>query len=196
MATYSRHHIFRNLYNLMVVAVFATAVFSCKGNLEDVRKMDIPEDAPQAIGKGIHLKYTDSGILTSRLRSDLMKDFSNKEFPYQEFPEGVQVEFFDEERKKNTVTADYGVVYEETGLIDLRGNVVIVTSDSTRLSADQLYWDQNRNWIFTDRPNTIQFKNGAVNNGQGFDSNQEFSNFRSRSNVGVQIIDDKETIEE
>ena len=183
------------LFKGMVAAIFATGLFSCQGNLEDVRKMDIPEDAPQAIGRGINLKFTDSGILTAQLRSDLMKDFSNKEFPYQEFPEGVQVEFYDEQNNKNTVTADYGVVYEETGLIDLQGNVVIVTSDSTTLMADQLYWDQNQNWIFTDRPNTIQFQNGAVNKGQGFDSNQEFSNFRSRSNVGVQIIDDKEDTE-
>lgn len=192
----STEKLFRALFKGMVAAVFATVIFSCEGNLEDVRKMDIPEDAPQAIGRGIHLKYTDSGILTARLRSDLMKDYSNKEFPYQEFPEGVQVEFYGEENEKNTVTADYGVVYEETGLIDLQGNVVIITSDSTRLMADQLYWDQNRNWIFTDRPNTIQFENGAVNKGQGFDSNQEFSNFRSRSNVGVQIIKDKEETEE
>jgi len=187
---------FRTIFKGMACAVLASVVYSCKGNLEDVRKMDIPEDAPQAIGRGIHLKYTDSGILTARLRSDVMRDYSNKEFPYQEFPEGVQVEFYDEEENKNTVTADYGVVYEETGIIDLRGNVVIITSDSTELMADQLYWDQNQNWVFTDRPNTIQFKNGAVNQGQGFDSNQEFSNFRSRSNVGVQIIDDKEVEKE
>lgn len=154
--------------------------------------MNIPEDAPQAIGRGINLKYTDSGRVVANLRSDLMRDFSNKEFPYQEFPEGVSVVFFDEEDNKNTVTANYGVVYEETGLIDLQGNVVIITSDSTRLESDQLYWDQNLNWVFTDRPNTIQFQNGAVNRGEGFDSNQEFSNFRSRSNVGVQIIDEKE----
>ena len=188
---HTRENISRLLFKVVVAAVFATLFFSCEGNLEDVRKMDIPEDAPQAIGRGIHLKYTDSGILTARLRSDVMRDYSNKEFPYQEFPEGVQVEFFDEEENKNTVTADYGVVYEETGIIDLRGNVVIITSDSTELMADQLYWDQNQNWVFTDRPNTIQFKNGAVNQGQGFDSNQEFSNFRSRSNVGVQILEDK-----
>ena len=70
------------------------------------------------------------------------------------------------------------------------GDVVVVTSDSTKLTADQLYWDQVRNWVFTDHPNTIRFKNGAINEGKGFDSNQEFTNFRSRSNVGVQILEE------
>lgn len=150
--------------------------------------MEMPEDAPQAIGMGINLKYIDSGKVVATLKSDKMRDFSNKVFPYREFPEGLEVEFFDENEEKNTVTANYGVIYDETGLIDLQGDVVVITSDSTRLMADQLYWDQANNWVFTDRPNTIRFKNGALNEGQGFDSNQEFSNFRSRSNVGVQII--------
>lgn len=163
-------------------------LFSCEGNLQGVRDMEIPEDAPQAVGSGINLKYTDSGKVVATLRSEKMRDFTNKAFPYREFPEGLEVEFYDKNNEKNTVKANYGVVYESTGLIDLQGDVVIVTSDSTRLTASQLYWDQNQNWIFTDLPNTIRFQNGALNEGMGFDSNQEFSNFRSRSNVGVQII--------
>ena len=153
--------------------------------------MEMPEDAPQAVGMGINLKYIDSGKVVATLKSDKMMDFSNKNFPYREFPEGLEVEFYDEKREKNTVTANYGVIYDQTGLIDLQGDVVVITSDSTRLMADQLYWDQANNWVFTDKPNTIRFKNGALNEGQGFDSNQEFSNFRSRSNVGVQIIEEE-----
>lgn len=181
----------RNFFISIVASFFVAMLFSCEGNLREVRELEIPEDAPQAIGSGINLKYTDSGKVVATLKSEKMNDFSNKEFPYSEFPEGLEVEFFDKNNEKNIVTADYGIIYDDTGLIDLQGNVVIITSDSTRLSADQIYWDQNQNWVFTDRRNTIKFKNGALNEGLGFDSNQEFSNFRSRSNVGVQIIDEK-----
>lgn len=181
---------YRKIYLSIVTILFVTMLFSCEGNLKDVREMQLPEDAPQAVGTGINLKYTDSGKVVAILRSEKMMDFSNKPFPYREFPEGLEVEFY-EDKEKNTVTADYGVIYNETGLIDLQGNVVVITSDSTRLTAEQLYWDQANNWIFTDRPNTIRFGNGALNEGQGFDSNQEFSNFRSRSNVGVQIIEEE-----
>lgn len=166
-------------------------LFSCEGNLSEVRALDMPADAPQAIGRGINLTYTDSGEVVATLKSDLMYDFTNKEFPYREFPQGLKVEVFDENMKKNIITADYGIVYGETGLVDLQGDVVIITSDSTRLTAHQLYWNQNLQWIFTDKPNTIQFKNGTVNKGEGFDSNQEFSNFRSRSNVGIQILEEE-----
>lgn len=165
-------------------------LFSCQGNLKEIRALDLEGGSPQAIAGELNLKYTDSGRLVANLRSPKMYDFSNKSFPYREFPDGLELEFFDEENKKNTVTANYGVIYEETGLIDLQGDVVIITSDSTRLEASQLYWDQNLSWVFTDRPNTIRFPNGAVNQGEGFDSNQNFGNFRSRTNVGIQIIEE------
>lgn len=181
---------YRKFLKGIVTTLGVTMLFSCEGNLKGVQQMDIPEDAPQSIGAGIDLKYIDSGLVVATLKSETMRDFSNKSFPYREFPDGLVVEFYDDERKKNTVTANYGVVYNETGLVDLQGNVVVVTSDSTVLTADQLYWDQSRNWVFTDHPNTIRFENGAINDGQGFDSNQEFSNFRSRSNVGVQILEE------
>lgn len=179
------------MYLSIVAISFVAMLFSCEGNLKGVREMEMPADAPQAIGTGIQLKYTDSGKVVATLESAKMRDFSNKGFPYREFPEGLKVKFIDEENLTNTVTADYGIIYDETGLIDLQGNVVVITSDSTRLMASQLYWDQTNNWVFTDRPNTIRFKNGALNEGQGFDSNQDFSNFRSRSNVGVQIIEEE-----
>jgi len=179
----------------IVTAITVTMLFSCEGNLNRVRALNLPDENPQAIGMGLNLKYTDSGRVVATLKSTKMLDFTNMEFPYREFPEGVQVEFFDENKKKSIVTANYGIIYDETGLIDLQDNVVLVTSDSTKLKADQLFWDQKAGWIFTDKPNTIQFANGARNDGQGFDSDLNFTNFRSRTNVGIQIIEEKKNDE-
>ena len=167
-------------------------LFSCQGNLNELRALDLEGDSPQATAQALNLKSTDSGRLVATLKSPRMLDFTNKTFPYREFPDGLEVEFFDEDNTKSTINADYGIIYDETGLIDLRDNVVIITSDSTRIEASQLYWDQNTSWVFTDRHNKIRYPNGGLNESKGFDSNQNFDNFRSRTNVGVQIIEDKE----
>src|SRR5690606_22302468 len=186
---------------LKIIPSIATIVcvamlFSCQGKLTEVRKFEMRSDAPQATGKGINLFYTDSGKVLAHLKSPLMKDFSNQDFPYREFPEGLEVEFFNETQEKNTVTADYGIIYSETGLVDLQGNVEVITPDSVVLKANQLYWDQNREWVFTDISYTIKLANGALNKGEGFDANQKFDNFISRSNIGVQYIEEgkKDTI--
>ncbi len=181
---------YHNIISGIVTLIGVTLLFSCEGNLKQVRAFGLEGDAPQAIAEGINLKYTDSGRLVATLKSPKMLDFSNKSFPYREFPDGVEVEFFDEENNRNIVNADYGIVYEKTHLIDLQGNVSIITADSTRLEASQLFWDQDNSWVFTDKANTIKFPNGAINKGLGFDSNQDFSNFRSRTNTGVQIIEE------
>jgi hypothetical protein len=80
-------------------------------------------------------------------------------------------------------------------MIDLRENVVLITSDSLVLKASQLYWDQANQWVFTDQPYQIKFKDGSYNDGARFDSSQDFTEFLSRKNAGVQLIEQQETEE-
>ena len=73
----------------------------------------------------------------------------------------------------------------------MRDDVVLVTHDSLVLRADQLYWDQKNQWVFTNKPYQIEFKDGSYNDGAWFDSSQDFTTFLSRKNAGVQLIDTK-----
>jgi hypothetical protein len=81
-------------------------------------------------------------------------------------------------------------------MVDLREDVVLLTSDSLVLNAEQLYWDQKNQWVFTDQPYRIKFKDGSYNDGARFDSSEDFTTFLSRKNQGVQIIDKKEINDE
>ena len=170
-------------------------LFACDANYKDKQKFSIKDDQPLAIGKQINLKYTDSGRVVSNLISERLIDHSNKEFPYQEFPQGVEVHFWEND-KKSTVTSDYAIRYGKTGLIDLRKNVVLITSDSLILKADQLYWHQTKKWVFTYQPYQIKFKDGSYNDGSRFDSSQDFTAFISRKNTGVQLIEPQQTQED
>ncbi|NCT17105.1 MAG: LPS export ABC transporter periplasmic protein LptC [Flavobacteriia bacterium] len=179
-----------NITNKSVMAIFiAITLFACEGNYQKIKQLNTADLGPVTEGKGINLKYTDSGRLVANLITTKLLDFSNYTFSFSEFPEGLEVQFWKDTGKKTTVTADYGINYDKTGLIDLRGNVVLITSDSVILHAQQMYWDQKNKWIFTDQPYKIKFKDGSYNDGGRFDSNEEFNNFLSRKNVGVQFVD-------
>ncbi len=155
--------------------------------------MNATELIPKIEELDMNLVYTDSGKVAAKLRSPRMLDFTDQKFPYREFPDGVHVTFYDKkDRKKNTAESDYAIQFEGSQLIDMRGHVKIVTSDSTILEARQLYWDQDQEWLFTDMSYTIKMNNGTTNKGQGFDARQDFDNFISRSNVGVHQIEDQE----
>lgn len=183
---------YQHIFKSIVAVIFATMLFSCQNRLNTVRKWEQDFNKPQTSGKGMNLFYTDSGAVKANLRSPNLLDYTQKTFPYREFPDGLEVDFFNEKNQKSTIIADYGIIYNATGLVDLRGNVKITTSDSTVLYADQLYWNQEENWVFSDINYTIELNNGAINKGEGFDANEKFDKFISRSNVGIQYIDESE----
>jgi len=173
-----------------MVLVLTITLFACESNYQNVKKMSLSDGAPIAEGKDINFKYTDSGKLVTNLLAPKLLDYSNLEFPFKEFPNGIEVRFWDEKGKKNTVTADYAIQFDQTGLVDLQNNVVVITADSVVLKANQLYWDQKNKWVFTDQPYQIKFKDGSYNDGAvGFDSSEDFTTFLSRKNQGVQLVD-------
>ncbi|MGB0949772.1 MAG: LPS export ABC transporter periplasmic protein LptC, partial [Marinirhabdus sp.] len=147
-----------------VLALAGTALFSCSGNYSNIQKLNIKDNAPIGIGKNVNLKYTDSGAVAVNLITARYLNFGNMAFPYTEFPEGVEVHFWDD-GKESVITSDYAIQYDGTALVDLRKNVHLITHDSTELRAEQLYWDQKNKWVFTDEPYQIKFDDGSYNDG-------------------------------
>ena len=162
-------------------------LFACEGNYKKVQQLSLKDGAPVAEGKQVNLFYTDSGKVVTNLMAPKLKDFSNFEFSYQEFPEGVEVHFFEAD-KKSTIVSDYAIRYNKTQLVDLRQNVVLTTADGNVLEAQQLFWDQKNKWVFTDQPYRITFNDGSFNDGEWFDANEDFTVFLSRKNNGEQIV--------
>ena len=173
-----------------IVTVFTvTMFFSCKNNLKQVQNMSSVDGEPLSIAHDINTKYTNLEGLKMNLKSDKMLDFSNRAFAFFEFPDGVDLDFFDEDSNKSNVNADYGLVYNNTNLIDLRGNVVLTTHNNDTLFAKQLYFDQNREWLFTNLP--VRFRtNNEIINGNGFDSNSDFTNAEVLETFGIIYIDE------
>lgn len=175
----------------VVVILFTITLFACEGNYKNIQLLGLTDGAPIAEGKNINLKYTDSGRVVTNLIAPSLHDYSNLKFPYQEFPEGIEVRFWNENNEQSTVSSDYAIRFDATNIVDLRKNVVLITSDSTILKAEQLYWDQKNQWVFTNEPYQMKLKDGSYNDGARFDSNEDFTHFLSRKNQGVQIIDKK-----
>ncbi|MDT8347975.1 MAG: LPS export ABC transporter periplasmic protein LptC, partial [Flavobacteriaceae bacterium] len=178
---------------ILSIATFAMLFFSCKPSIDEVNRLMQLTEEPIGIAENMHLKYTDSGLLKVTLLSPLMKDFSNKAFPFTEFPEGVEVEFYqydDSLVKKTRVLADYAIRYEENQLVDLRQNVRVETHDGQIFLGDQLFWSPAQRWIFTDVPYTLVRADSSKNRGVRFDADEEFKKILSRKDTIVQFVED------
>jgi len=182
-----------NIYLKTVVILFATVFFSCQDNYDDIKRMQRVSLEPAGIAEHINLKHTDSGRVKLHLISKKMVDFSNKEFPHTIFPKGIELHLYDikDETQETIITADYAITYDNTNLIDLRGNVKITTPDGKNLSAEQLYYDQKAEWIFTNDEYKYEAEDGGYNIGKGgFDASKDMSIFSSIDNDGQQYIKD------
>ena len=176
---------FKNIAPLILVAMF----FSCNNTLKEVQDLNTATLVPMSIAENINTKYTDSGRLTSILVSPKMLNFTNREFPYYKFPNGIDLTLFDGEKNKNTVIADLAIVYSETDIIDLQGNVVLTTSTNDTLFTEQLFYDQKKEWLFTNYPVKFRTKD-YVTNGNGFDSNKNVTNAQVLEVTGRIFIDE------
>lgn len=173
----------------MVTVFSATMFFSCKNNFKDIQNIGILDSGPLTIAENINTKYTDSGKLKSHLISPKMLNYSNREFAFYEFTEGINLTIFDDDNNKSNVVADYAILYDQTDLIDLQGNVVLTTHNKDTLYADQLFYDQKKEWMFTNSAVRFRTKDQLIN-GIGFDSNKDFTQAQVLETTGTIFIDE------
>jgi LPS export ABC transporter protein LptC len=172
-------HIIKNL----VTAIAVTLFFACENNFNEVQKVGVLQNQPIGEAEDIDLKYTelkedtDSVHLKANLISPKMLDYSNRDFAYSEFPDGIFLKMYDDNNKLTTIRADYAIFYSETDIIDLRGKVTITTHEKETLVTDQLYYNEKIEWLFTNEPWVFTRSVGPLY-GVGFDSDKDFKNFQ------------------
>jgi LPS export ABC transporter protein LptC len=190
-----------------IAMVFTVAIFfySCQDTYQRVGDEKQIEVYPQGVAQNFELTYTetteeleseDEGVsrVIAILKSPLSEDYDNMLFKYRTFPNGLEVEYFDKDNKKSTIQADYGIIYSQTNIIDLRGNVVIETHDGKKLEAPQLYWDRKEEWIFTqEKFKYTNPEDGTVMDGEGMDFNRDFSSFKAHRTYGSMTIKEDES---
>jgi len=134
-----------------ITLLFSLYFISCSNNYDEVKNINKVELVPAGLTKDFVLKYTDSAKLKATLISPLNIDFTNQPFPYSEFPNGLEIEFYDEIEGTTTVSSDYGIVYYQTRIVSLEGNVIIKSPDSSFVKSEQIYWDPEQEWLFSEK---------------------------------------------
>lgn len=156
---------------------------SCESNFREVQKMGFSEFSPSGEADSINLKYTDSGRIKAILISPKMLEFGMVEFPFTEFPKGIDLTLFDANGKKTFVKANYAISHKGTDLIDLQGKVNIYNETGEKLETEQLYFDQKNEWFFTQRKFKFSSPKG-VSYGEGIDFSKDFKKVNSQKISG------------
>lgn len=167
-------------YTINIVTVLAVILFfGCESNFKEVQKINFSEFVPGSDADTVNIKYTDSGRITGVLKSPKMLDYSNLEFPFTEFPKGIDVVLYDKKQKRTFIKSNYAVSYKNTQIIDLQGKVKITSEAGQVLETEQLYFDQKNEWFYTERKFKLTDAKG-VSHGQGIDFSKDFKVINSQ----------------
>ena len=124
---------------------------NCTDQFSAVQQMNKFDEIPVGITEELHLIYSDSARIEAELIAPINIDYTNQDFPYSEFPQGLDATLHGNRGEVTYVRSDYGIYYPKTEIIDLRGNVEISDNTGTKLNTNQLYWDAGQEWLFTEK---------------------------------------------
>ena len=182
---------FRKRYNIWVVTYVSALFFSCENNVQALKEINRFNDDPIGIGYDVRMIYSDSAEVKAIITAPVHLDYSHLSFKYSEFPEGLKVIFLDKDNHENQVLADYAILYNQTKILDLQGNVELLSHDGSKLVTDQMYWDSENEWLFTQEPFT--FENQDYNlAATRLDTNKEFTKFQTGKLYGTIAVKDQQ----
>ena len=182
---------FSVITNRTLVLVFASFIFfSCERKIDIIKNSDI-ESLPTTTVKDFRTVYTDSAKLQLVMSSPLMERYANQKSPYSEFRKGIKVLFHDGHADPIArLTSKYAKLTEEKRLWELKDSVVVINEKNEILETELLYWDQDKDIVYTDRFVKITSKDQIVI-GTGLESNSRLTKWKIRNVSATILVDDE-----
>lgn len=181
IAPYTTSRFFKGILGCLILLF---GLSSCENDLKDVERISSQKiEDPVDISYGVTVIYSDSAVVKAKLTSPEMKHFNTAE-PYYEFPQGGLLLLYDKDgNETERVTSEYAIQRENTGVTELRKNVVVTRSDGLVIKSEELIWDDNKKIFYSDLPVTL-IREGTVQHGTSFWANEDFSVVEATSLIG------------
>jgi len=167
---------------------------SCKNDIEKINTFAPAKDLPTVSGVNTEIIYTDSARLKLRIIAPELHKYDQVEEPYVEFPRGIEVYFYNENKKiTSEIQAGYAIYYETKNLWEARDNVIAKNlEEGKQLNTEQLFWDQDKGRIYSDQFVKITNPDGVFYGENGFEAKQDLSKWRLKGSKGTVNLKDEE----
>ena len=150
---------------LTILAALITGCFFISGCENDLKKVDslLQKKTGVEEAKEIESYLSEAGKVKARLTSPLMRRYM-VDSSFMEFPNTLHVDFYNDSIKiESTLDAMYAKYLESQKKIFLKDSVMVInlqTGDT--LKSQELWWDQNKEEFYTDKPAELHQRNGNV----------------------------------
>jgi len=157
------------------ISLVLLACTSCKDPIKETRQVFTQDDVAIEVGTDVEILYSDSAVVRVRVTGPLLHNYSAREKPKQEFPEGIQMDFLQADLSvRSVLTAKKATRFQADGRIIARDSVVLTTIKQEKLETEELIWDEKTALIHTDKFVKVT-QPGEVIYGFGLVAQQDFS---------------------
>ena len=188
-------------YAMVALSVMGSAIllFSCeREEAEDAAASE--ETMRTEYSENLSIVESKNGRRSYHFVTPLVEGYSLAREPYREFRKGVKITTYKDDSLSTVdavLTANYAIYYENRKLWEAKGNVVVVKSDGKNLYTQQLFWNQQTKKIYSNVDSKIVQNDGRdVFIGEGFESDEEFKDWRFRRMKGRMEVEVKPTEQE
>jgi LPS export ABC transporter protein LptC len=170
----------KNKINIVSWFVLAITISSCENNLEVVKSFSKAENVPDMNGTNTEIIYSDSAKVKVRIVSTELEAYRHVKEPYLKFPKGLHVYFYNDSLKVNAeVSAKFAVYQENKKLWEADNDVVVVNKKGEKLNTEQLFWDENKQIIYSGKYCRITTPDSLQHSGEhGMEAKQDFSEWK------------------
>lgn len=184
----------RILHTTLVLIAFASFT-ACENDIDVVNSITAATEKklPLESSKDVEFLYSDSAVVRAKLNAAQIDRYGGKK-PYIEMPLGMNVIFYQEDKKEQTkLTANYGIGYDSgNGVMEkmeAKGNVIVINEKGEKLNTEHLTWNTFTKKIYTDDFVKITTKDQVIC-GTGMEANQDFSEYAIKNVTGTFDIKD------
>ncbi len=176
---------------ISAVIILSALFFACERKLDTIKNADVLL-LPSVTAKNSTTVFTDSGKIQLNMSFEIMESYDNVEQPYSEFKSGISLSFYEgNDTPAGTVFSKYAKYIEKKKLWELKDSVVVVNESNEKLETEQLFWDQEKDLIYTDRFITITSEDQTVM-GTGFESDHRLTRRKIRNVTATIYIRESE----
>ena len=170
----------------------AILLFSCAD--KDAGRASASEETMMTeYSEDLSVVMSQNGRRSYHFVTPLLEGYSLAREPYREFRKGVKITTYQNDSLTTVdavLTANYAIYYENRELWEAKGNVVVEKSDGKTLYTQQLFWNAKTQRIYSNVDTKIvQNEGGNVFQGEGFESDEAFKEWRFRRFTGKMDVD-------
>lgn len=168
----------------VVLSLFMISLFiSCRNETKDqVTFVFDKETIPIINTDSVTMLISDSGMVKYKVITKTWKMFDEASEPFWLFPDKLYLEQYDS--LFNTVVtlrADTVWRYISDNLWKMRGNVFIRNFQNKTFESEEIFWDQQKQRIYSNKPVTIKSPNEATIIADDFESNQQITQIKMKN---------------